>query len=86
MRSRGVTIRQQNRETQNTDLTKPEEEVRTEDGRRIRNSGSGSNIVSSMGRRRVTRLEIAQMPKKLRRGSGTGLLRSLRRRSFNRGR
>jgi len=77
--SRGIAAHQLNRETQNADPIKSEEEVRIEDGKRIRSSGSGSNIVSFMGRRRVTPLEIAQTPKKLRKGSRAGRLRNLRR-------
>jgi len=86
MTSRNITVHRQNRETQNADPTKPEEEVGTQDGRRIRSSGRGSNIVSSMGRRRVTPLEIARMQKRLRRGSRVRQLRNLRRRSLNHGR
>jgi len=85
MTSRNITVRRQNLETQNADPIKPEEEVETQDGRRIRSSGRGSSIVSSMGRR-VTPLEIAWMPKKLRRGSRAGRLRNLRRQSSSHGR
>jgi len=81
--SRGITAHRQNRGAQNAHPIKSEEEVRTEDGKRIRSSGSGSNIVSSIERRRVTRPEIAQMQKKLKRASRAGRLRNLRRQSPN---
>jgi len=85
MTSRNITVHRQNRETRNADPIKPEEEVGTQDGKRIRSSGRGSNIVSSM-ERRVTPPEIARMQKKLRRGSRAGQLHNLRRRSLNHGR
>jgi len=86
MTSQSITVPQQNRETQNVDPIKPEEEVGTQDGKRIRSSGRGSNIVSSMERRRDTPPEIAQMQKKLRRGSRAGQLHNLRHRSLSPGR
>jgi len=86
MKSWNITVHQQNRETRNAGPIKTEEEVRTQDGKRIRSSGHGNNIVSSMERRRVTPPEIARMQKKLRRGSRAGQLHNLRRRSLNLGR
>jgi hypothetical protein len=53
MISQGRTTHQRKRETQDVDLTKLEEEVRTEGGKRIRSSGNRSNTVSSTGKRKV---------------------------------
>jgi hypothetical protein len=86
MTSRNITVHRQNRKIRSAAPIKPEEEVGTQDGKRIRSSGRGSNIVSSMERRRVTPPEIARMQKKLRRGSRAGRLHNLRRRSLNLGR
>ena len=85
MTSQSTTVHQQNCKTQNVDPIKLEEEVGTQDGKRIRSSGRGSNIVSSMERRRDTPPEIAQMQKKLRRGSRAGQLRNLRYQLLNLG-
>jgi len=49
-------------------------------------SSHGSNIASSMGRRRVTPPGIALMQRKLRRGSRAGQLRNLRHQLLNLGR
>jgi len=86
MTSQNITVHQQNRKARNAYPIKPEEEVETQDGKKIRSSGRRSNIVSTMERRMVTPPEIARMQKKLRRGSRAGQLHNLRRRSLNLGR
>jgi len=86
MTSRNITVHRQNREIRNAAPIKPEEEVGTQDGKRIRSSGRRSNIVSFMERKRVIPLGIARMQKKLRRESRAGQLHYLRHRSHNLGR
>jgi hypothetical protein len=86
MTGRNITVHRWKRETRNADPIKPEEGVEMRDGKKIKISGHGSSIVSSMERRRVTPPEIARMQRKLRRGSRAGQLRNLRHQLLNLGR
>jgi len=86
MTSQKITVHRQNREIRNADPIKAEEEVGTQDGKRIRSRGLESNIVSFMERKRVIPPGIARMQKKLRRGSRAGQPHSLRHRLLNLGR
>jgi len=72
MTGRNITVHRQKRKTRNAGPIKPEEEVETQDGKKIKISGHRSNIVFSMERRRVTPPGIAQMQRRLRRGSRAG--------------
>jgi len=86
MTGQNTTVHRRRRETRNADPIKPEEGVGTQDGRKIKVSGRGSNIVSSMERRRVTPPEIARMQRKLKRGSRAGQLHKHRHQSLYLGR
>jgi len=86
MTGRNITVHRRKRKTRNADPIKPEEGVETQDGKKIKISGRGSNIVSSMERRRVTPLGIARMQRKPKRGSRAGQLHNLRYGLLNLGR
>jgi len=86
MTDQNTTIHRRRRETRNADPIKPEEGVETQDGRKTKVSGRGSNIASSMERRMVTPPEIARMQRKLKRGLRAGQLHKHRHQSLNLGR
>jgi hypothetical protein len=85
MTCRKITVHQRKHEARDAHPIKPEEGVEMRDGEKIKVSDHGNSIVSSMERRRVTPPEIAQMQKKLRRGSRAGQLRNLRYQLLNLG-
>jgi hypothetical protein len=85
MTGRKITVRQWKRGARNAHPIKPEEGVEMRDGEKIKVSDHGNSIASSMERRRVTPPEIAQMQKKLRKGSRAGQLRNLRYQLLNLG-
>ena len=85
MTGRKITVHQWRRGARNAYPIKPEEGVEMRDGEKIKVSDHGNSIVSSMERRRVTPPEIAQMQKKLRKGSKAGQLSNLRYQLLNLG-